>query len=198
MRFIFGAFKALKKIAKHRYALLLAGIKLKVPWKRIIKHDNSKFHPVEFVQYVNRFELGINEPEKWGKAWEHHWRNNDHHIEYWEDKNLTFSWGKPEIWNDNGISGGVKKTNPNYKEVWIPDGAIREMIADWMAASYAYAGEWPKAPGWKWGDENLVKILLKMEETQQPETSTRFFAIQLLEKHGMISKKQLKYLWENG
>ena len=64
--------KTILTISKHRIALAKAGRKLGVSWKRILKHDNSKFHPIEFMQYVAKFELRTNDPEKWANSWGHH------------------------------------------------------------------------------------------------------------------------------
>jgi hypothetical protein len=175
-------YTAVTKIVKHRVALWKAGRKLGVSTSRLLKHDNSKFHPTEFWQYVRRFELGIKDPEKWGTAWEHHWRHNDHHIEYWEDKNLTYDWYHGQ---------GVPKTSV-FPGVWIPDEAIREIVADWMAASYAYSGSWPVAGSWEWGDRNLVPMLRRMEIQTSPEICTRGFAVHLLRLHNMITDEQVR------
>jgi hypothetical protein len=84
-------------------------------------HDLSKFSPKEFFAYADWFygDLGIKNkcPAKWAdknhckvkenfdKAWEHHYKNNPHHWEYWLDQN-----GKPQF------------IPPLYRE---------QMIADW-------------------------------------------------------------------
>lgn len=193
-----GVYKALRKIIKHRWALYKAAKVMGVPMRRILAHDNSKFHPVEFMQYVKRFELGIEDAHRWARAWRHHWRHNDHHIEYWQNQSLAFSWSGPGVYDTgidfgNGIVGeGNLMRVQSGSPVWMPDCAIREMIADWMAASYAYSGAWPKAPDWQWGNKNLVSTLMKLEHTNQPETSTRGFAMELLQKHGMITEEQYK------
>ncbi len=198
IKLLIGVSAALRKIIRHRIALYKAAKILGVSMTRVLRHDNSKFHPTEFMQYVRRFELGEYDERKWAKAWNHHWRHNDHHIEYWQNQSLGFSWQGPGVF-DSGIridGGIVTEYNLMHvtsgEPVWMPDPAIREMIADWMAASYAYSGAWPKAPDWKWGNENLIKNLRKLEHTMQPETSTRGFAVQLLIKNEMITDDQVK------
>ena len=189
--------KTLLTIAKHRLALARAGRKLGVPWIRIFKHDNSKFHPIEFMQYVRKFELGVDEPEKWAKAWKHHWQHNDHHIEYWEDKALTFTpspnTADGDLMNEGGIGGGTHAGRDG--PIWMPNNAVREMIADWIAGSLAYSGQYPKAGQWKWGSQNLVDRLLKLETQQQSKHCTRSFAVSLLVKNKMITDEQIKAAW---
>ena len=194
--YMVGSVKAIKKIVKHRIALAIAGRRVGISWQQILKHDNSKFSLIEFRYYVEAFELGIKKPEH-ATAWEHHWRNNPHHIEYWIDKDLTFTWCINDCdWeNEGGFGGGVKRypssyDQPNVWGVWIPDKYIREMIADWMAASYAYSGMWPVAGNWEWGNKNLVKMLLKIEHAAQPEASARGLALQILRRLNMITDEQ--------
>ena len=194
LHLIIAIAKTIVTISKHRIALAKAGRKLGVSWKRILKHDNSKFHPIEFMQYVGRFELGTNEPQKWAKAWRHHWKNNDHHIEYWEDKDLTFTLSpntkNGDIVNEVRLGGGTKKSWKG--PVWMSDGAVREMIADWIAGSFAYSGRYPKAGDWKWGNKNLVDRLMRLETQPRPETCTRSFAISLLRRNELITDEQIK------
>ena len=194
MKQLKGMLTALKKIYRHRVALWKAGRKLGVSTRRLLAHDNSKFHPIEFSQYVARFELEKYDENKWQKAWKHHWQHNDHHIEYWQEKDLYFSWEhggptKKHYTEHPEIIG--QRTKEEWPEVWMPDNAIREMVADWMAASYAYSGYWPEAGSWEWGNKNLVKQLLKLEHHPQPEISTRGFAILLLRNHNLITEDQI-------
>lgn len=168
MKILIGCCSMLGTIAKHRIALYKAGKKLGVPLARLLKHDNSKLHPAEFMPYVRKFKLGIDNREEWNAAWKHHWQHNAHHIEYWLDRDAV------------GVC------------TWMPDDCIREMIADWMAASYAYAGEWPKAPNWSWGNEKLLSMLMQLEHTMQPETSSRGFAVALLQSQQLITPEQVK------
>ena len=189
-----GVISALRKIYTHRVALWKAGRKLGVTTSRLLRHDNSKFYPVEFFSYVARFELGAWDETKWQRAWKHHWQHNDHHIEYWQEKDLYFSWSHggatKKVYAEHPEIIG-QPTKKEWPEVWMPDAAIREMIADWMAASYAYSGEWPNAGSWDWGNKYLVKQLLKLEHHPQPEISSRGFAILLLRNNNLITDEQI-------
>ncbi len=206
-RYLIGSYRALLKIVKHRIALVKSGRKLGVPLVQILKHDNSKFSFIEFKFYVEAFELGIEKPEH-ASAWRHHWMNNPHHIEYWQEKDLTFTRyvdrSRGDIPNYHAFGGGTKKkyspnpeiigwkTESGWPQVWMPDMFIREMIADWIAASLVYSGQYPKAPRWDWGNAKLVKMLKKLEHHHQPECSSRGFALTLLKAEGMITEEQYK------
>lgn len=62
-------------------------------------HDLSKFLPCEFIPYAKYFYGGkeakeeykltgnyLSCKEQFNKAWEHHYKNNSHHPEYWTSK----------------------------------------------------------------------------------------------------------------
>ncbi len=178
-KFLIASIRYFHTVCVHRRALWLAADALNVPMERVWAHDNSKFSWLEWRAYVRKFQMRIEDPAEWAAAWEHHWRHNDHHIEYWLDKNLRYDYGGP-----------IANPCPERIGVWIPDVAVKEMIADWMAASYSYSGQWPKAPAWRWGNDNLVRVLRQMEQTGQPETTTRGFAVDRLQALGMITPEQ--------
>lgn len=191
LAFLFASFRYLRTVIRHRWALLLAAQKLGVPFSRVLHHDNSKFSWIEWRAYVRRFEMGIKDPEEWARAWRHHWTHNDHHIEYWQERALVFSWtGTHKFRGDWRRAEKWKELLPTG--VFVPDDAVEEMVADWMAASYAYNGSWPKAGQWEWGKNNLVGELRKLEHRHQPEISTRWFAIHLLRKFDMITPEQVQ------
>ena len=110
------------KICTHKYWVYhyckLAGI----PW-RGIKHDLSKFSPVEFfesVKYYKGTSSPIDEAKKVNGvsyAWMHHKGRNDHHYEYWQDN------------FDNGGS-----------PVQLPYECAVEMLCDYLGAGKAYMG----------------------------------------------------------
>ena len=83
---------------------------------RVQTHDVSKFDVAEFPAYRNYFYPAPGEMKDdaaFAKAWEHHYKNNDHH---------------PEYWDDNGI---LKLMSPV---------ALAEMILDWEAMSRNFGG----------------------------------------------------------
>lgn len=115
-------FGHLRTVATHRkwvrYYCILAGI----PW-RGIKHDLSKYSPVEFFESA-RYWTGkgtpiskIKEEQGVSYAWMHHKGRNSHHYEYWMD---------------NFDDGGVPRLMPKNDFV--------EMVCDMLGASYAYTG----------------------------------------------------------
>ena len=78
--------------------------------EQIIDHDNSKFSDEEFEPYAQKwFGDGIKTPA-YENAWEHHWKNNPHHPEYWDGKDM------PEIYIlemlCDWLSFGLKQDNP--------------------------------------------------------------------------------------
>jgi hypothetical protein len=75
-------------------------------YKHAITHDLSKFSPSEFLPYARYFYISKEDfKEEFEKAWEHHYKNNPHHWEYWLDEN-----GEPKP---------------------IPEKILWQMIADW-------------------------------------------------------------------
>lgn len=82
------------------------------------KHDESKYSDAEFEPYRKQF-FPVDEEEKneneedFETAWEHHYRNNDHHPQFW-------------------VRDGIIKEMSNV--------AIAHMICDWEAMSYKFGG----------------------------------------------------------
>jgi len=92
----------------------------KTCWKRklylhAITHDLSKFSPQEFIPYARYFFINKEEfKQDFDKAWEHHYKNNPHHWDYWLDEK------------------GVPQSIPNQY--------LQQMIADWEAMSLKFGG----------------------------------------------------------
>ena len=107
-------------ILKHKknvfYYCNIAGI----TW-RGIKHDMSKFSPIEFkesIKYYTGTSSPIDECKKeneYSLAWMHHKGHNDHHYEYWMD---------------NFDEGG--------ESIQMPLDCAIEMICDYLAAGKTY------------------------------------------------------------
>jgi hypothetical protein len=176
---VFRAYlKAVLKIIKHKWYVGVAGRKVGLSWKRILLHDLSKFTPTELKYYTHKFELGDcgSYVEKIG--WKHHVMQNTHHIEHWE-------WYSREYCS----------MSDKYKQVWMPDEDIREMIADWVGASVAYSGKWPVAGEWEWGNKFLVDKVKKLQNGLPTEGYPRGMAVLLLDKMNMITKEQYKEVW---
>ena len=66
------------------------GIDIDVFDDLIKEHDESKFSEEEFEPYARKWHLdGIKTPE-YEAAWEHHWKNNEHHPEYWLGEDMPY------------------------------------------------------------------------------------------------------------
>ena len=113
----------IKRILVHKYWVFVYCKRYGIVW-RGIKHDISKFHPIELLESIKYFDpktspIPLCKADKgYSLAWLHHKGHNDHHYEYWVD-NLD-SGGTP-----------IKMTFE----------CVLEMIADWMAAGKAYNGK---------------------------------------------------------
>ena len=87
----------LRYVLRHKWFVLLAGLKVGAPLWRLLIHDWSKFLPVEWVAYARYFYGGWrNWPEgptkehaktlvqpAFDRAWLHHQKANKHHWQYW-------------------------------------------------------------------------------------------------------------------
>jgi hypothetical protein len=113
-------FGHLKTVLVHKWWVLYYCSKVGLTW-RGIKHDLSKFSPVEFfesVKYYTGTDSPINACKKengWSKAWQHHKGRNTHHYEYWQDN------------FDNGGQALLMPFKDNL-----------EMLCDYLAAGRAY------------------------------------------------------------
>lgn len=141
---------------KHKFYVLQAGLRLRVPLKRLILHDVSKLTSAELPHYGRQFFGDKGDKEGWNQCWLHHMNNNDHHWEYWVPRMMV-------------VDG--------YGPLRMPEVAVREMVADWLAACKAYDGEWPGSDGWKWYKENFRKLKL--------HSDTRQFVMDLLRANGI-------------
>jgi hypothetical protein len=116
--------------------VFIVGRKLKVSYWRLLKHDLSKFSPAEFGSYARKFYGGGD--TNFSKAWLHHQNRNDHHWEYWINRSEQ--------------SGALP----------MPEMAIREMVADWLAAGKVYAGSWPDLGNFVWFRKNAHRMNMNL------------------------------------
>lgn len=131
----------LDSLNKHIAAVREAGLKLDVPRKQLDIHDQSKFSPEEFPYYARHFFGDKGNPDGWAKAWLHHIHANPHHWNHW-------------LFADGFTPRGSKVESG---AVAMPHKYLREMVADWMGAGFAYTGSWDMT---KWLTENLPRIRL--------------------------------------
>lgn len=151
-----------KYTTRHKYYVLMACMKKGI-FVRGILHDMSKFSSSEFSGYANFFfnidgskkknPKGENTTEiikAFDDAWLHHQMSNDHHWQYWIQK--------------NGIQTIINK---------MPNEAMIEMICDWEGAALANYQNHPNIPV-PWYKDNRSKVLLHIETRQDLENKIGF------------------------
>jgi hypothetical protein len=147
--------KYLRTVLRHKWYVLRFGWGT-VPLWRLITHDLSKFSRAEWSAYVTRFASGRAgkedkhaDTQAFVYAWRHHYLNNPHHWEFWMVENFMIpSEGAKlprarwKISDSFDKVDGMATINIDYRlQVYqMPETFVREMIADWKAASKAYSG----------------------------------------------------------
>lgn len=144
--------KFLWSLLKHKWYFFQAGRLTGVSLWGCIIHDWSKFTLTEFPRYARRFFGSDKDESEWAIAWNHHLEHNLHHPEHWS----TVWRGRFGFYATN-IG---EKTSDNIIALPMPEKYVREMVADWLAASKAYTGSWNIA---KWVNENGPKKNLHSE-----------------------------------
>ena len=144
-----NTFRHFGKILKHKYWVFYYCCKAGIPW-RGIKHDMSKFSPIEFWESV-RYYQGTRSPidackeaKGYSKAWLHHKGRNRHHYEFFID-NL-----------DNGGTA-----------LQMPFEDALELICDYLGAARAYLGkEFSFQKEWEWWLNKSNKSLFMHPHTK--------------------------------
>lgn len=149
-------FKYLWYILRHKWFVLVAGVKIKrthfggrkngVGIWRLLVHDMSKFRPSEWFPYARYFYGDEEDPcgyiqEAFDRAWLAHIHRNPHHWQHWI------------LQEDDGP----------VKILAMPFPVLVEMVADWMGAGRAITGKWDT---WAWYDKN--KDLIKLAPLTRP------------------------------
>lgn len=106
--------KYLISLLRHKWFVFLESCRLGIPWLGVV-HDWTKFLPVEFIPYAQKFYGSKKDTPAWQRAWLHHENSNKHH---------------PEYWTLRGRLG--------MEPLPIPNRYRREMLADWIGAGRAY------------------------------------------------------------
>ena len=162
--YIVTIFRFICTVLVHKYCIFLTGVqinrKLKgtgisIPLSRLIKHDLSKFSPIEFWPFVS-FYYGIKNTKKYEKAWLHHFTVNDYHWKHYLD--------------NYKVGMILSEINPqNIKE--MGNEAILEMATDWLSREPAYKGRWPIPGQWVWAQNSIKTIVL------HPISKKKFIAL---------------------
>lgn len=114
----------IRTVCIHKYWVAKYCFRAGLYW-RGIKHDLSKFTPVEFIESVKYYAGGKGSPinkakadKGWSAAWMNHKGRNTHHYEYWQD---------------NFDSGG--------EAIEMPFECAAELVCDYLGAARAYMGK---------------------------------------------------------
>jgi hypothetical protein len=173
----------LKYVLRHKWFVLLAGMREGVPLWMLILHDWDKFMPDEWIPYARTFYKPDGtkqyvESVDFAYAWMKHQHRNKHHWQYWlwidvpshntaiplpETDYLVWARGEAQrvvVRN----SGGVEwlQLQPPCPSDGIstadpmPDVYRREMLADWIGAGRAVG----KPNTWEWYEANKDKMKL--------------------------------------
>lgn len=169
-------FGHLKTILVHKRWVFCYACKLGIPW-RGIKHDMSKFSPVEFWESV-RYWDGKSSPiprckadKGYSLAWQHHKGRNSHHYEYWID------------YLDQG---GIPIKMP-WKD-------LLELIADYLGAGRAYLGkEFTYQKELAWWERKRFDERPKIHKDTAYMISAMLFCFAATERVGDLGFWKLKY-----
>lgn len=127
-------------LVRHKWHVIIAGVRLGVPLWRLLSHDWSKFMPDEWGPFIAWLYGERSEPNRvaFRAACRRHYRRNPHHWQHWitaDARSDRFVDPMPELF-------------------------VREMVADWIGASKAQ-GNGPVA---RWWSENCPGIELAYRE----------------------------------
>lgn len=90
---------------------LFKDIDIKIFDELILNHDNSKFDKEEFEPYAQKWFGNGKKTKEYDLAWEHHWKNNPHHPEYWNGEDMEYIYILEMICD--WLSFGFKKNDLN-------------------------------------------------------------------------------------
>lgn len=150
--------KYLSYVIRHKWFVLIAGLKIGCNPIRLILHDLSKFRPSEWFPYADNFYgnyrtmqeikqmFGNDVAIRWGKtkdmvemafdvAWLKHIHRNPHHWQHWI----------------------LREDSGKNKYIPIPRKYIKEMVADWMGAGRAITGKWD-AKDWYAKNKDKIRV----------------------------------------
>lgn len=140
MKNVLSTLKYILLTIQHKWFVLIFGLRLGVPLWQLIIHDLSKFSRHEAPHYGRKFFGDASDPLGFARAWLHHQNANPHHWEYWIPRTI----------HNRQSSSATPNTSMR-----MPERYVREMVADWLAASRTYEGTVPdKLSEWVWFQQN--------------------------------------------
>jgi hypothetical protein len=129
---------------RHKYFVFKYGLRLKVPIVSLIVHDYTKLYPHNLISYGRQFFGDQGDPVGFAYTWNHHQKRHRHHWEYW----IMITGHNRGGFGDGHILD-------------MPDKYIREMVADWLAASRVYSNnEVTSLREWSWLHQNFSSMRL--------------------------------------
>jgi len=171
-----------KYLARHKWFVFVAGLRVGAPIWRLIIHDWSKLLPCEWIPYARSFyggpwrtlqEMSAMMPaysgptkdsvrREFDRAWLHHQHFNPHHWQHWV------------LREDSGAT----------KLLQMPENFAREMVADWCGAGRAITGKWEV---WIWYAKNREQIQMH-QDTRSLVESLIYVEQGELERPGAAAK----------
>jgi hypothetical protein len=126
-------------LLRHKWFVLIAGLRTKAPLWRLLIHDWSKFLPDEYFPYAQRFYGAGKDVDAmqaaFDRAWLAHQHRQPHHWQHWI----------------------LKEDSGGNKLLPMPEHFVREMVADWAGAGRAITRKWGVQA---WYERNRSKIQL--------------------------------------
>lgn len=184
MNFLTKTAKHFNTVMTHKKWVLYYARKAGITW-RGLKHDLSKFSPIEFWESVKYYQGNrspidaCKEANGYSKAWLHHRGRNSHHYEYY---------------TDNYDNGGAPLKMPFTDAL--------EMLCDYLGAGRAYMGKnFTYEAEFEWWKKKAAKPLL-----MHPHTRSFIFwalgSLAMREADGekvlkYFNKQELKYIYDN-
>ena len=157
-------------VGVHRLRVRQAGEWLGgIPDQLLADHDASKMHPIEIEGYADWFCGDKTDPAAFDAAWLHHQNLNPHHWEYWIPRTIH--------------TGGKPGPLP------MPEVYVREMIADWHAASFGIKGVWDISG---WFNQHKDRIILHTESRLQLSTILRSIGYNVKNDLSIYTGKRFK------
>ena len=135
--------KYLRYLLRHKWFVVVAGLRCGVSIWRLLIHDWSKFLPCEWFPYTAYF-YGEKVRLQCDRAWLHHQHLNAHHWQHWM----------------------LREDSGRVKLLEMPEQVWREMVADWLGAGRAITGKWEAA---EWYAKNREIIQLAPETREGVE-----------------------------